>query len=122
MGNVESQNATCRYQTIETFLLCQTRTQKLRGSTRSSSTPSIPQSLAENGIDPFDAPDGFEDFGINPPWTQRMAMTLRPESFQHDDDNLATPTPDTSEADTVAPDGGDDSMGKGRMLEMRGTC
>ncbi|XP_033834219.1 rho guanine nucleotide exchange factor TIAM1 isoform X1 [Periophthalmus magnuspinnatus] len=82
-------------------------------STRSSSTPSIPQSLAENGIDPFDAPDGFGDFGINPHWTQRMAMTLRPESFQHDDDNLATPTPETSEADTVAPDGEEDSMGEG---------
>lgn len=81
-------------------------------STRSSSTPSIPQSLAENGIDPFDAPDGFGDFGINPHWTQRMAMTLRPESFQNDDDNLATPTPETSEADTVAPDGGEDSMGE----------
>lgn len=82
-------------------------------STRSSSTPSIPQSLAENGLDPFDAADAFGEFGINPHWTQRVAMTMRPESYQHDDDNLATPTPETSEADTVAPDGGDDSMGEG---------
>uniref|UniRef100_A0A673B3Z3 TIAM Rac1 associated GEF 1a n=1 Tax=Sphaeramia orbicularis TaxID=375764 RepID=A0A673B3Z3_9TELE len=82
-------------------------------STRSSSTPSIPQSLAENGLEPFDATDAFGEFGINPHWTQRVAMTMRPESYQHDDDPLATPTPETSEADTVAPDGGEDSMGEG---------
>ncbi|XP_041807857.1 T-lymphoma invasion and metastasis-inducing protein 1-like isoform X1 [Chelmon rostratus] len=82
-------------------------------STRSSSTPSIPQSLAENGLEPFNATDAFEDFGINPHWTQRVAMTMRPESYQNDDDLLATPTPETSEADTVAQDGGEDSMGEG---------
>uniref|UniRef100_A0A671W2E4 TIAM Rac1 associated GEF 1 n=1 Tax=Sparus aurata TaxID=8175 RepID=A0A671W2E4_SPAAU len=81
-------------------------------STRSSSTPSIPQSLAENGLEPFDAADAFGEFSINPHWTQRMAMTMRPESFQNDDDPLATPTPETSEADTVAQDGGEDSMGE----------
>ncbi|XP_072302051.1 rho guanine nucleotide exchange factor TIAM1 [Eucyclogobius newberryi] len=138
MGNVESQNGELyrdasghisRKQTSRSLRLgtkqpAITRRSRLsssvkqehrnsEASTRSSSTPSIPQSLAENGIDPFDAPDGFGDFGINPHWTQRMAMTLRPESFQQDDDNLATPTPETSEADTVAPDGGEDSMGEG---------
>ncbi|KAM9847215.1 rho guanine nucleotide exchange factor TIAM1-like [Aulostomus maculatus] len=82
-------------------------------STRSSSTPSIPQSLAENGLEPFDATDAFGEFGINPHWTQRVAMTMRPESYQHDDDPLATPTPETSEADTVAHDGGEDSTGEG---------
>eukprot|EP00064_Thunnus_orientalis_P001261 superscaffoldBa00000085_g1263 len=82
-------------------------------STRSSSTPSIPQSLAENGLEPFNATDAFGDFGISPHWTQRVAMTMRPESYQHDDDLLATPTPETSEADTVAHDGGEDSMGEG---------
>ncbi|XP_029303972.1 LOW QUALITY PROTEIN: T-lymphoma invasion and metastasis-inducing protein 1-like [Cottoperca gobio] len=82
-------------------------------STRSSSTPSIPQSLAENGLEPFNAADALEEFGINPHWTQRVAMTMRPESYQQDDDNLATPTPETSEADTVAQDGGEDSMGEG---------
>ncbi|KAM9348065.1 rho guanine nucleotide exchange factor TIAM1-like [Symphorus nematophorus] len=82
-------------------------------STRSSSTPSIPQSLAENGLEPFNATDAFGDFGINPHWTQRVAMTMRPESYQIDDDPLATPTPETSEADTVAQDGGEDSMGEG---------
>lgn len=81
-------------------------------STRSSSTPSIPQSLAENGLEPFDAPDAFGEFGINPHWTQRVAMTMRPESYQHDDDPLATPTPETSVADSVAHDG-EDYMGEG---------
>ncbi|KAM3601111.1 uncharacterized protein V6R79_007783 [Siganus canaliculatus] len=82
-------------------------------STRSSSTPSIPQSLAENGLEPFNPADAFGDFGINPHWTQRVAMTMRPESYQNDDDPLATPTPETSEADTVAQDGEEDSMGEG---------
>ncbi|AWO99751.1 putative T-lymphoma invasion and metastasis-inducing protein 1 [Scophthalmus maximus] len=82
-------------------------------STRSSSTPSIPQSLAENGLEPFSAADAFGEFGINPHWTQRVAMTMRPESYQQDDDPLATPTPETSEADTVAQDGGEDSTGEG---------
>uniref|UniRef100_A0A8C2ZIR3 TIAM Rac1 associated GEF 1 n=1 Tax=Cyclopterus lumpus TaxID=8103 RepID=A0A8C2ZIR3_CYCLU len=81
-------------------------------STRSSSTPSIPQSLAENGLEPFNASDAFGEFGINPHWTQRVAMTMRPESYQQDDDPLATPTPETSEADTVAQAGGEDSTGE----------
>lgn len=82
-------------------------------STRSSSTPSIPQSLAENGLELFNAADAFGEFGINPHWTQRVAMTMRPESFQNDDDPLATPTPETSEADAVTQDGGEDSIGEG---------
>ncbi|XP_054610498.1 rho guanine nucleotide exchange factor TIAM1-like [Dunckerocampus dactyliophorus] len=86
-------------------------------STRSSSTPSIPQSLAESGLEPFDATDGLADFGINPHWTQRVAMTMRPESFQQDDDTLATPTPETSEADTLAHDGGEDSAGEAESGE-----
>ncbi|TNN59051.1 T-lymphoma invasion and metastasis-inducing protein 1 [Liparis tanakae] len=81
-------------------------------STRSSSTPSIPQSLAENGLEPFNASDAFGEFGLNPHWTQRVALTLRPESYQQDDDALATPTPETSEADTVAHAGGEDSAGE----------
>lgn len=85
-------------------------------STRSSSTPSIPQSLAENGLEPFNATDAFEEFGINPHWTQRVAMTMRPESYQNDDDPLATPTPETSEADTVAQDGREDSEGEGDVV------
>uniref|UniRef100_A0A3P9I9Y7 TIAM Rac1 associated GEF 1a n=1 Tax=Oryzias latipes TaxID=8090 RepID=A0A3P9I9Y7_ORYLA len=82
-------------------------------STRSSSTPSIPQSLVENGLEPFNATDELSEFGVNPHWTQRVAMTMRPESYQHDEDPLATPTPETSEADTVPQDGGEDSEGEG---------
>uniref|UniRef100_A0A3Q4H5A2 TIAM Rac1 associated GEF 1a n=1 Tax=Neolamprologus brichardi TaxID=32507 RepID=A0A3Q4H5A2_NEOBR len=43
-------------------------------------------------------------------------MTMRPESYQHDDDPLATPTPETSEADTIAQDGGEDSTGEGDTI------
>ncbi|KAM9788280.1 rho guanine nucleotide exchange factor TIAM1 [Neosynchiropus ocellatus] len=82
-------------------------------STRSSSTPSIPQSLAESGLEPFSAADALEELGINPHWTQRVAMTMRPENYHDEDDPLATPTPETSEADTVAQDGGEDSVGEG---------
>lgn len=89
-------------------------------STRSSSTPSIPQSLAESGLDPFGTADAFGEFGINPHWTQRVAMTMRPESFQNDDDLLATPTPETSEADTVAQDGGEDSADEGEADGVKG--
>uniref|UniRef100_A0A3B4H4L9 T-lymphoma invasion and metastasis-inducing protein 1-like n=1 Tax=Pundamilia nyererei TaxID=303518 RepID=A0A3B4H4L9_9CICH len=85
-------------------------------STRSSSTPSIPQSLVENGLEFFNAADEFDKFGINPHWTQRVAMTMRPESYQHDDDPLATPTPETSEADTIAQDGEEDSTGEGDTI------
>lgn len=139
MGNVESQNGDSgfygdvtghisRKHTVRTLRLTskQPITRRSRhsssvkqehrnseASTRSSSTPSIPQSLAESGLEPFNSADAFEDFGINPHWTQRVAMTMRPESFQNDDDPLATPTPETSEADTVAQDGGEDSMGEG---------
>nr|XP_020454143.1 T-lymphoma invasion and metastasis-inducing protein 1-like isoform X2 [Monopterus albus]XP_020454144.1 T-lymphoma invasion and metastasis-inducing protein 1-like isoform X2 [Monopterus albus] len=83
-------------------------------STRSSSTPSIPQSLAESGLEPFNSTDAFGKFDIDHPhWTRHVVMTMRPESYQQDDDPLATPTPETSEGDTVAQDGGEDSMGEG---------
>lgn len=82
-------------------------------STRSSSTPSIPQSLAEGSLEPFNVIDAFGEFGNNPNWTQRVAMTMRPDSYHNDDDPLATPTPETSEADTIPHDGGEDSMGEG---------
>lgn len=82
-------------------------------STRSSSTPSIPQSLAESGPERYNAGDELGDFSLNPHWTQRVAITMRPESYQHEDELLTTPTPETSEADTLAQDGGEDSMGGG---------
>ncbi|XP_077447548.1 rho guanine nucleotide exchange factor TIAM1 [Stigmatopora argus] len=64
-------------------------------STRSSSTPSIPSEA-------FDADDtgGLSDFGVDPHWTQRVAMTLRPEEH----DGLAELIPDVSVADASARD------------------
>uniref|UniRef100_A0A3Q2ZKT1 TIAM Rac1 associated GEF 1 n=1 Tax=Hippocampus comes TaxID=109280 RepID=A0A3Q2ZKT1_HIPCM len=52
-------------------------------STRSSSTPSIPQSLAENGLEPFNETNVLPDFG-SPIWVDRVAMNLRPMSFHRD--------------------------------------
>lgn len=49
-------------------------------STRSSSTPSIPQSLADNGLEPFNETNVLPDFG-SPIWVDRVAMNLRPMSF-----------------------------------------
>ncbi|KAM3874739.1 rho guanine nucleotide exchange factor TIAM1-like [Diretmus argenteus] len=57
-------------------------------STRSSSTPSIPQSLAENGLEPFNETNVLSDFG-SPIWVDRVAMNLRPVSFHND---LANPS------------------------------
>ncbi|XP_045070320.1 rho guanine nucleotide exchange factor TIAM1 isoform X2 [Coregonus clupeaformis] len=48
-------------------------------STRSSSTPSIPQSLADNALEPFNQTNVLSDF--SPIWVDRMAMNLRPVSF-----------------------------------------
>ncbi|KAK0130623.1 T-lymphoma invasion and metastasis-inducing protein 1 [Merluccius polli] len=53
-------------------------------STRSSSTPSIPQSLANNGLEPFnETGDVLPHFG-SPIWVDRVAMNLRPASFHSD--------------------------------------
>ncbi|KAK2846724.1 hypothetical protein Q5P01_009723 [Channa striata] len=52
-------------------------------STRSSSTPSIPQSLADNGLEPFNETNILPDFG-SPIWVDRVAMNLRPVSFHND--------------------------------------
>lgn len=61
-------------------------------STRSSSTPSIPQSLAENGLEPFTQEANMEDFG--PIWVDRMDMGLRPVSYHTD--SSVTPSVDGS--------------------------
>lgn len=67
-------------------------------STRSSSTPSIPQSLAENGLEPF-APEGaLEDFG-SPVWVDRVDMGLRPVSYT---DSSVAPSVDSSIVLTAA--------------------
>ncbi|NXO13380.1 TIAM1 protein, partial [Oriolus oriolus] len=68
-------------------------------STRSSSTPSIPQSLAENGLEPFAAEANLEDFG-SPMWVERVDMGLRPVSYHTD--SSVTPSVDSSTALTAA--------------------
>ncbi|KAG7270591.1 hypothetical protein CRUP_000156 [Coryphaenoides rupestris] len=128
-------------------------------STRSSSTPSIPQSLADSTPDPLDplasstldplasrtldplasstldplaasalldpftaaadaiaAAAALAEFGGDPHWTQRVAMTMSTESYRPDDEALATPTPDASETDTVGLDepGGEEPWGEGQ--------
>uniref|UniRef100_A0A3Q3R1Z6 TIAM Rac1 associated GEF 1b n=1 Tax=Monopterus albus TaxID=43700 RepID=A0A3Q3R1Z6_MONAL len=57
-------------------------------STRSSSTPSIPQSLTDSGLEPFNETNILPDFG-SPIWVDRVAMNLRPVSFHSD---LANPS------------------------------
>ncbi|XP_062429184.1 rho guanine nucleotide exchange factor TIAM1 isoform X3 [Rhea pennata] len=68
-------------------------------STRSSSTPSIPQSLAENGLEPFAQEANLEDFG-SPIWVDRMDMGLRPVSYHTD--SSVTPSVDSSTVLTAA--------------------
>ncbi|KAM9201086.1 rho guanine nucleotide exchange factor TIAM1 isoform 2-T2 [Dugong dugon] len=67
-------------------------------STRSSSTPSIPQSLAENGLEPFSQEGALEDFG-GPIWVDRVDMGLRPVSYT---DSSITPSVDSSIVLTAA--------------------
>ncbi|XP_021111804.1 T-lymphoma invasion and metastasis-inducing protein 1 isoform X2 [Heterocephalus glaber] len=67
-------------------------------STRSSSTPSIPQSLAENGLEPFAQEGTLEDFG-SPIWVDRVDMGLRPVSYT---DSSVTPSVDSSIVLTAA--------------------
>ncbi|KAI1903388.1 hypothetical protein AGOR_G00026670 [Albula goreensis] len=64
-------------------------------STRSSSTPSIPQSLADNGLEPFNETGGLAEFG-GTIWVDSVAMNLRPMSFHND---LAATTPASMEDD-----------------------
>lgn len=68
-------------------------------STRSSSTPSIPQSLAENGLEPFAQEAALEDFG-SPIWVDRVDMGLRPVSYHTD--SSVTPSVDSSTVLTAA--------------------
>ncbi|XP_053790421.1 rho guanine nucleotide exchange factor TIAM1 isoform X3 [Vidua chalybeata] len=68
-------------------------------STRSSSTPSIPQSLAENGLEPFAPEANLEDFG-SAMWVERVDMGLRPVSYHTD--SSVTPSVDSSTVLTAA--------------------
>ncbi|XP_026129442.1 T-lymphoma invasion and metastasis-inducing protein 1-like isoform X1 [Carassius auratus] len=74
-------------------------------STKSSSTPSIPQSLSENGLEPFNEKNALEGYR-GTIWVDKMAMNLRPMSF-HDNMGDPTTTPgseDGVELDTVVAD------------------
>uniref|UniRef100_A0A8B9H584 TIAM Rac1 associated GEF 1a n=1 Tax=Astyanax mexicanus TaxID=7994 RepID=A0A8B9H584_ASTMX len=131
MGNVESQNGDhafygeqghlSRKQTSRSLRITSKQSRRSRhassskaehrsseASTRSSSTPSIPQSLAENGLEPFDGTDALGEFG-DPIWVDRVAMNLRPMSF-HDHPGVDPATTPGSEdgGDTVVGDGEDD--------------
>ncbi|XP_041949328.1 LOW QUALITY PROTEIN: T-lymphoma invasion and metastasis-inducing protein 1-like [Alosa sapidissima] len=74
-------------------------------STRSSSTPSIPQSMAESDLEPFNEKDALGKLA-DPTWAgghNHVALNLRPVSFHdHLGDPVATPaSEDSVEADTV---------------------
>lgn len=111
MGNVESQNGNdALYDTERGYLSRKHMSRSLRvsnkqprrsrhassgkiehrnseTSTRSSSTPSIPQSLTDNGLEPFNEMNALSDFA-SPIWVDHVAVNLRPMSFHID---LANP-------------------------------
>uniref|UniRef100_A0AAY4B6Z5 TIAM Rac1 associated GEF 1b n=1 Tax=Denticeps clupeoides TaxID=299321 RepID=A0AAY4B6Z5_9TELE len=78
-------------------------------STRSSSTPSIPQSLADHGLEPFNDSGLLPDFS-SPIWVDRVAMNLRPMSFHHDLAEGQTPHPTGRPADAAAGNGPPDCI------------
>ncbi|KAJ7990106.1 hypothetical protein DPEC_G00296870 [Dallia pectoralis] len=73
-------------------------------STRSSSTPSIPQSLTDHALEPFNQTNVLSDF--SPIWVDRMAMNLRPLSFHTPLDNPSVGL----RPDTVSPGTGPHSL------------
>lgn len=86
-------------------------------STRSSSTPSIPQSLAENGLEPFNESSALlPDFG-SPIWVDRVAMNLRPVSFHTE---LARPSAEVDAVLAVAA-ATDGRRGGGAMTYLQRT-
>ncbi|XP_046716928.1 rho guanine nucleotide exchange factor TIAM1 isoform X1 [Silurus meridionalis] len=74
-------------------------------STRSSSTPSIPQSLSENGLEPFNETDALSGHV----WVEPVGVNLRPISF-HDQTGKQSTTPGSEDGgETVVDDGQDDN-------------
>ncbi|XP_066507140.1 rho guanine nucleotide exchange factor TIAM1 isoform X1 [Hoplias malabaricus] len=130
MGNVESQNGDHAFYGEQVHLSRKHTSRSLRipskqsrrsrhassskaehrsseASTRSSSTPSIPQSLADNGLETFDGTEALGEFGDSI-WVDRVAMDLRPMSF-HDPVTDPGTTPGSEDGgDTVVGDGEDD--------------
>ncbi|XP_016386021.1 T-lymphoma invasion and metastasis-inducing protein 1-like [Sinocyclocheilus rhinocerous] len=73
-------------------------------STRSSSTPSIPQSLADHGLEPFNDSDMLPNFS-GPIWVDRVAMNLRPMSFHnHPAHSPAATAKQATQDDTEPPE------------------
>lgn len=73
-------------------------------STRSSSTPSIPQSLSENGLEPFNETDALSGHA----WEDTVGVNLRPISF-HDQPGEPSIAPGSEDGgETVVGDGQDD--------------
>uniref|UniRef100_A0A3B4CIN0 TIAM Rac1 associated GEF 1a n=1 Tax=Pygocentrus nattereri TaxID=42514 RepID=A0A3B4CIN0_PYGNA len=131
MGNVESQNGDhafygeqvhlSRKQTSRSLRISNKQSRRSRhassskaehrsseASTRSSSTPSIPQSLAENGLEPFDGTHALGEFGDSI-WVDQVAMNLRPMSFHDHPGGDPVTTPGSEDGgDTVVGDGEDD--------------
>ncbi|XP_064856670.1 rho guanine nucleotide exchange factor TIAM1-like [Oncorhynchus nerka] len=69
-------------------------------STRSSSTPSIPQSLADHALEPFNQTNVLSDYS-SPIWVDRVAMNLRPVSCHtHLDNPSVTPHQDAESPGT----------------------
>ncbi|XP_042596115.1 rho guanine nucleotide exchange factor TIAM1-like isoform X4 [Cyprinus carpio] len=71
-------------------------------STRSSSTPSIPQSLADHGLEPFNDSDMLPNFS-GPIWVDRVAMNLRPMSFHNHPAHSPAATAKQATQDDIEP-------------------
>uniref|UniRef100_A0A8C9NK14 TIAM Rac1 associated GEF 1 n=1 Tax=Serinus canaria TaxID=9135 RepID=A0A8C9NK14_SERCA len=112
MGNAESQSveqafygdkqpALGRKHTSRSLRLSGKASRRARHSSsgKAASTPSIPQSLAENGLEPFAPEARLEDFG-SATWAERVDMALRPVSYHTD--SSVTPSVDSSTALTAA--------------------
>lgn len=83
-------------------------------STRSSSTPSIPQSLSENGLEPFNETDALSGHV----WVDPVGVNLRPISF-HDRSAEQSTTPGSEDGgETIVGDGKDDDG----LNETEKTC
>lgn len=76
-------------------------------STRSSSTPSIPQSLSENGLEPFNETDALSEHV----WVDPVGVNLRPVSFHDQRGEQSTKPGSEDGGETVVGDGQDDDDG-----------
>lgn len=127
MGNIESQNGDHRlYLETQSHLSRKHMSHSLRisnktshhshnssgkaehhgseASTRSSSTPSIPQSLSENGLDPFNETDALSGHV----WVDPVGVNLRPISFHDQPGGQSTAPGSEDGGETVVGDGQDD--------------